>query len=51
MKRVPDAGQLKIFVPRQDEQKSRTANLTIRYAKGMTGNELLTATPLRCVEP
>ncbi|MGL4880479.1 MAG: IS4 family transposase [Waterburya sp.] len=32
MKRVPDAGQLKITVPRQDEQKSRTANLTIRYA-------------------
>lgn len=32
MKRVPDAGQLKISVPRQDEQKSRTANLTIRYA-------------------
>lgn len=32
MEQIPDAGQLKISVPRQDEKKSRTANLTIRYA-------------------
>lgn len=32
MKQVSDAGQLKISVPRQDEKKSRIANLTIRYA-------------------
>ncbi|HEY9766907.1 MAG TPA: IS4 family transposase [Coleofasciculaceae cyanobacterium] len=29
---VPSTGQLKILVPRQDERKSRTANLTIRHA-------------------
>lgn len=29
---IPSAGQLEIVVPRQDEQKSRTASLTIRYA-------------------
>ena len=29
---IPSNGQLKILVPRQDEKKSRTATLTIRYA-------------------
>lgn len=29
---VPESGQLTILVPRQDQQKSRTACLTIRYA-------------------
>ena len=29
---ISDAGQLEIVVPRQDEKKSRTASLTIRYA-------------------
>ncbi len=29
---IPSTGQLKISVPRQDEKKSRTATLTIRYA-------------------
>jgi Txe/YoeB family toxin of Txe-Axe toxin-antitoxin module len=30
--KVPDAGELEILVPRQDERKSRTASLTISYA-------------------
>mgnify|MGYP001085232062 CR=1 FL=1 len=30
--KLSHAGQLKISIPRQDEKKSRIANLTIRYA-------------------
>ena len=32
MEQIPDAGQLKISVPRPDGKKSRIANLAIRYA-------------------
>ena len=32
MGQIPNAGRIKISVPRQDETKSRTAELTIRYA-------------------
>lgn len=32
IEQVPDAGQLEISIPRDDEKKSRTATLTIRYA-------------------
>ena len=32
MEQIPDAGQLKISVPRADGQKSRTTDLSIRYA-------------------
>lgn len=32
MNQIPAAGQLEIVVPRQDEQKSRSASLNIRYA-------------------
>ena len=32
MGQIPDAGQLKILVPRHDEKKSRIATLTIRHA-------------------
>ena len=32
IRQTPNAGQLKVSVPRQDDKKSRTANLTIRYA-------------------
>ena len=32
IQQTPNAGQLKVSVPRQDDKKSRTANLTICYA-------------------
>jgi hypothetical protein len=32
IRQTPNAGQLKVSLPRQDDKKSRTANLTIRYA-------------------
>ena len=42
MGQIPDAGQLKILVPRHDEKKSRIATLTIRHAsfdrEGCRGN-------------